>query len=58
MAINSLKLIKEIREKGIAKCPLCGVGYFVAHKNIPVEKQTCFKCDHCEEKIILHFKSK
>lgn len=54
--LNTLELIKELRIKGVTKCPLCNVGNFVAVKGIPVEKQIKFQCDHCKEKIFLHLK--
>ena len=56
MAVDSLKLIKEIRENGKARCPLCQVGNFVARDDIPLEKQTQFQCSNCKEKIILRIK--
>lgn len=57
MAINTIKLLKEIRENGKAECPLCNSGYFIARSDIPVEKQTHFECSHCKEKFILRIKN-
>lgn len=56
MAIDSLKLIKEIKDTGTANCPLCNKGNFVARNDVPIEKQTQFQCTNCKEKIILRIK--
>lgn len=56
MAIDSLRLVKEIKETGKARCPLCNNGNFVARNDIPIERQTQFQCANCKEKIILRIK--
>ncbi len=56
MAIDSLRIINEIRKNGKAHCPLCGNGDFVARNDVPIEKQTQFQCANCKEKIILRIK--
>ena len=53
--VDTLQLIKELRDKGVAKCPLCIEGNFVALKDVPIEKQHTFQCENCKEKLILHF---
>ena len=56
MAINTLKLLKEIHENGKAECPLCNSGHFAARSDIPAGKQTQFICSHCKEKLIVRIK--
>ena len=56
MAIDTSKMLKNIRENGKCECPLCGKGFFIAKKDIPVEKQTHFECSYCKEKYILNIR--
>ena len=58
MAINTVQLVKEIREKGRAECPWCHKGYLVARSDIPTEKQLLFTCSNCKEKLYLRKKFK
>ena len=56
MAIDTSKMLKNIRENGKCECPLCGKGFFIAKKDIAVEKQTHFECSYCKEKYILNIR--
>lgn len=56
MAIDHLKILKEIWNSGKAKCPYCEKGYYIALPDYPLKKQKSFSCSVCKEKLDLHFK--
>lgn len=56
MAINRKEMLRELKDNGKVKCPLCNKGYFIANPAIPIDKQRQFFCTNCKEEWYLNYR--
>lgn len=48
--------INRLRQGEPVMCPLCSKGHLKPEHDVPADKASHFKCDYCNEKLILNIR--